>query len=670
MQDGGTVSSSQSNGLSPIPKVVDDEKMQDGGAVSSSQSKGLSPIPKAALLQRAKADTPADISRIHLVSDRIASSEVVEETSVQVIKANAGPSETLSACALSLYLYAIRTHAMTRHYFLDRPSYRQLNFAAYQRHKEFLFLFDKPEMLFHFDAIKDALQLSPFNGDRTLTAVMNHMFPREHDCVLNLIPSISLPRKDSAAGAAPLTSLNQHVQNAILANVEANSAVDMSVVFIDFTVCDKKNNTATVIGFPTRVVFQHESVHFVYQTIGAVYKRIDEGEDKYAIRIVSRGRGRGEHFILDYFGDFDLLVFNKRLPGVFNYQHDHDEEPFKKPFTKGIFPAEIISGLSKGRKVKYFLEGVVMSLNEGQTTGYFGRNYPNPGETFQLSLGVLDPVSSCCGQILRAREMRILESTDWLTDEIIYAAMLRFMETNNYNEDSEESPVIIPPAVFGPMVESLVKDDDATRNRKTTMRVTVENGIFATAYWQSTDLWEHKNLFSRKSWFVAIVNYPNNSHWIFLAMHSRQKKYFVNDPFHDTGHALSVKRIVEAYIDFEAESYCAEMNLSDSTLETLQHKAWTFLPSKCQQQNDKSNCGVLSLIAFFRSMKIVMASPSVSADLLAAKWICNVTVDGQSYYRSKLKAMLIENGINSVEACTYFSETLPQFIVDGNLQYT
>ena len=69
-------------------------------------------------------------------------------------------------------------------------------------------------------------------------------------------------------------------------------------------------------------------------------------------------------------------------------------------------------------------------------------------------------------------------------------------------------------------------------------------------------------------------------------------------------------------------------------------------------------------------MKIVMASPSVSADLLAAKWICNVTVDGQSYYRSKLKAMLIENGINSVEACTYFSETLPQFIVDGNLQYT
>ena len=311
-----------------------------------------------------------------------------------------------------------------------------------------------------------------------------------------------------------------------------------------------------------------------------------------------------------------------------------------------------------------------MSLNEGQTTGYFGRNYPNPGETFQLSLGVLDPVSSCCGQILRAREMRILESTDWLTDEIIYAAMLRFMETNNYNEDSEESPVIIPPAVFGPMVESLVKDDDATRNRKTTMRVTVENGIFATAYWQSTDLWEHKNLFSRKSWFVAIVNYPNNSHWIFLAMHSRQKKYFVNDPFHDTGHALSVKRIVEAYIDFEAESYCAEMNLSDSTLETLQHKAWTFLPSKCQQQNDKSNCGVLSLIAFFRSMKIVMASPSVSADLLAAKWICNVTVDGQSYYRSKLKAMLIENGINSVEACTYFSETLPQFIVDGNLQYT
>eukprot|EP01036_Dinobryon_divergens_P032001 gene32001-41500_t len=325
-QDGRAVSSSKSNGLPPIPKVVGDEEMQDGSAVSSSQSNGLSPIPKGALLQRANADTPADISRIRQVSDRIASSEAVEPTNVQVIKASAVvSSNSLSACALSLFLYAIRTHAMTRHFFLDRPN---------------------------------------------LTSV------------------------------DPLTALNQKVQNAILANVEANSAVDMSIVFIDFT--------------------------------AAVYKRIEHGLDKYAIRIVSRGRCRGEYFYLDYFADYDSLDFNKRLPGAFNHQHVHDEKPFPKPFTKGIFPAEITAGFAKGGKVKYFLEGVVMSLNEGQTTGYFGRNYPNP-------------------------EMKILESTEWLTDEIISAAMLRFLEFNNYDVKSEGSPVIFSPEVITPMVETLMR---------------------------------------------------------------------------------------------------------------------------------------------------------------------------------------------------------------------
>ena len=308
-----------------------------------------------------------------------------------------------------------------------------------------------------------------------------------------------------------------------------------------------------------------------------------------------------------------------------------------------------------------------MSLNEGQTTGYFGRNYPNPGPTFQLSLGVVDPVYSCCGQMLRAREMRILESTDWLTDEIIYAAMLKFMQTTNYDEGSDGSPVIIPPTVFGPMVGSLVKDEDATRNRKTSKRVV--DDIFAIAYWQCKEYWEYKNLFSRKSWFFAIVNYPDNSHWMFLAMHSGHKLYFVNDPLHDTGNAQSMVRVVNAYIDFEADSYCADFKDSADVLKTLQHTTWTYLPSKCQQQNDKSNCGVLSLIAFFRSMNIVMAVPTVSAADLAAKWTCNVTVSAQSHYRSKLKAMLVENGEDSLEACIYFSQTLPQYIEEGNFQF-
>ncbi len=61
--------------------------------------------------------------------------------------------------------------------------------------------------------------------------------------------------------------------------------------------------------------------------------------------------------------------------------------------------------------------------------------------------------------MLHAREMRILESTEWLTDEIIYAAILRFMQTTNHDANAEGSPVIIPPAVFVPMVKSLVEQE-------------------------------------------------------------------------------------------------------------------------------------------------------------------------------------------------------------------
>ncbi len=147
-------------------------------------------------------------------------------------------------------------------------------------------------------------------------------------------------------------------------------------------------------------------------------------------------------------------------------------------------------------------------------------------------------------------------------------------------------------------------------------------------------------------------------------MHSGQKKYFVNDPLHNPTNLKSLKIVVEAYIDLEAESHCAKKGSPESG--HLKHTAWTYLPSKCQQQNDKSNCGVLSLIAFFRAMTKVIANPGVAAESLAAKWICNGTIDGCTHYRSMLKEFL---GENSGAASTYFSQTLPNYITQGANQY-
>jgi hypothetical protein len=350
------------------------------------------------------------------------------------------------------------------------------------------------------------------------------------------------------------------------------------------------------------------------------------------------------------------MDFKARLPKGVRYQFGDIEELKSKDRHQFLFPAEISPGYSKRAKVKYFLEGVVMSLNEGQLTGYSRDSYPNPGASFQHSVSLVDPVYSCCGQMLHAREMRILESTEWLTDEIIYAAILRFMQTTNHDANAEGSPVIIPPAVFVPMVKSLVEQE------KNVSSETVNT--FSVGYWQGRDYWAHTNLFSRTSWFFAIVNYPDNSHWIFLGMHSGQKKYFVNDPLHNPTNLKSLKKVVEAYIDLEAESHCDEKEIPESG--HLKHTSWTFLPSKCQQQNDKSNCGVLSLIAFFRAMTTVIANPGVAAESLAAKWICNGTIDGCTHYRSMLKEFL---GENSGAASTYFSQTLPNYITQGANQY-
>ncbi len=686
MQDAAVVvsssHSSHSSGLIPSPEVgvastsgdaiadasAQNVNMQNGASdVSNSHSSGLSQVAvastsgaaSAVVTQPAVRDTPDVLLRIRQVSDRIVGGTAIDQSLVQFIRptnsaVNVDVNTHFSSCALSMYLYAVRNHVMTREFFLDRPSYRQLDYASYQRHKDFLFLFLADNANFNTDTVSNALGYPPFNGERSVTAVINHMFTRENGYGLNLVPGLALPRKD--AEEDPLDSLNAIVQNAVLANIVANPTVDMSVVFIDFLPFDIKSNTAAVIGFPYRLVVKHGSLHFVYQTVGAVYKYIDNGEDRYAVRIVSRGRGRGEYFYFDYFCNYESMDFKARLPKGVRYQFGDIEELKSKDRHQFLFPAEISPGYSKRAKVKYFLEGVVMSLNEGQLTGYSRDSYPNPGASFQHSVSLVDPVYSCCGQMLHAREMRILESTEWLTDEIIYAAILRFMQTTNHDANAEGSPVIIPPAVFVPMVKSLVEQE------KNVSSETVNT--FSVGYWQGRDYWAHTNLFSRTSWFFAIINYPDNSHWIFLGMHSGQKKYFVNDPLHNPTNLKSLKIVVEAYIDLEAEIHCEEKSIPESG--HLKHTAWTYLPSKCQQQNDKSNCGVLSLIAFFRAMTKVIANPGVAAESLAAKWICNGTIDGCTHYRSMLKEFL---GENSGAASTYFSQTLPNYITQGANQY-
>ena len=52
---------------------------------------------------------------------------------------------------------------------------------------------------------------------------------------------------------------------------------------------------------------------------------------------------------------------------------------------------------------------------------------------------------------------------------------------------------------------------------------------FVELYEESKLYWKYQNLFSREDWVFTIINYPNNSHWIFLAMHLGDKVVFVKE---------------------------------------------------------------------------------------------------------------------------------------------
>ena len=202
-------------------------------------------------------------------------------------------------------------------------------------------------------------------------------------------------------------------------------------------------------------------------------------------------------------------------------------------------------------------------------------------------------------------------------------------------------------------------------------------GSFVEKYEESKLYWKYENLFSREEWFFTIINYPNNSHWIFLAMHSGDKVVFVNDPRCIEGNVTSVLRVVQEYINLEAADYCFRKYPGNRVAyQQRAWAAWTVLPNKAPQQQDVNNCGVLSLIAFFRSLSMATPPipsgpsgppvPPVPTETFAAKWILCVTMPAIKTYRLKVKAMLLENS-GEIEACNYFKVLLNYISINALL---
>ena len=653
------------------------------------------------------------------------------------------------ACAMTLYLHGIRAHFLTRPFFRRRKSYAKLNSAEYEQKRNLLLMFQSGTLTMH--KIIETYGCKDFYGERSITTVIKAMFFKDRGDSPLLIKRLVLPRlprteeKSSALSveADLLGELNEAISKAIscppLSSSSSSSSsssttsfnnADMSLVFIDIASFDlSPKGASTVMDFPNRMIISRPEpgsqalVKYVYQTVGAIYKYVREGEDQYIIRVFARGRFAGSFFLREfiisnnsmkevgkplnsllYIDDFDYIEGNIPTLTLSNS---------KAKIAPSMFPSIIKEyGFDKGPT--YCLDGLVLCLNDGQREGLIvGHNdkllreeQDNPSYWLKIqnSMSRLDPIFECFGQTLYSREMDILEGNEkWLSDEIINAAMCKFSQVGSDLRvfSADRLVTFFPLIAFQSIIEffktyadslaaaaaAAAADSQSQSNLESQTEKTkskskpkiapvlpkeVMAAQFSNAYNMSKDLWEHENIFLNPRWYFSIVNYPDHSHWMFIAIHSGEKFFYIYDPLYQKSYHDAVEILVELYIDAEATDFAA----SPEELNSLKFSKWEKKFSTSQKQPDKINCGVMALIGCFRATVQILNEASGNKPFrqiraeICRQWSCNTSPKAMEKYRLFLKELLIEQTVpNDPAGFLYFSKTLQLHINNGGSSF-
>ncbi len=181
----------------------------------------------------------------------------------------------------------------------------------------------------------------------------------------------------------------------ILMSPGSISSLDPSVLFVEFSECDKAAGSVPTVEFPNRIAVSLAEHVYAYQTVGALYKKVSETGVVYAMRIVSRERFGGEYVLHQYFfSSKGVVVAPETLKAIYLDQPDFNwNNPanvtgcFAEKKSVSFFPATITL---KGDKSKYYIAGVVLSLNEGQSLGL--NSSENILPQVQNSLSEIEPV--------------------------------------------------------------------------------------------------------------------------------------------------------------------------------------------------------------------------------------------------------------------------------------
>jgi hypothetical protein len=353
----------------------------------------------------------------------------------------------------------------------------------------------------------------------------------------------------------------------ILMSPGSISSLDLSVLFVEFSECDKASGSVPIIDFPNRIAVSLAEHVYAYQTVGALNKKVSETGVVYAMRIVSRERLGGEYKLHQYFfSSKGVEVVPETLKASYLDQPDFDwNNPAnvtgyfaeKKPVS--FFPATITKSepRTKNDKSKYYIAGVVLSLNEGQSLGL--NSSANIVPQVQDSLSEIETVIQSGEHIIRIREMKMFEREDlWLSDEIMERAYKKFLEVGKTKglsslDDPKQPKVFVISAhsVEHAVLRFLVKDAEGSSRKKKLCKMIeeptakIDGSSLQEGYEYSKCHWEYKNIFSfPDAWSLSIINYPTVTHWMLIGIHTRSKTFFIYDPQGDVGQKESIRNAI------------------------------------------------------------------------------------------------------------------------------
>jgi hypothetical protein len=549
---------------------------------------------------------------------------------------------------------------MTHKFFQSRPIYRRLhNVTTYKDHKNVLCKFSEGNTTLE-DVRKDFLKVT---GIETISNALQSMFMGR---AFTILPNMQLPTKPPQKELMlTLNAINKTFTKFledILMSPGSISSLDLSVLFVEFSECDKASGSVPIIDFPNRIAVSLAEHVYAYQTVGALYKKVSQTGVFYATRIVSRERLGGEYKLHQcFFSSEGVVVVPETLKASYLDQPDFDwNHPAnvtgcfaeKKPVS--FFPATITKSeprtRTKSDKSKYYIAGVVLSLNEGQSLGL--NRSANILPQVQNSLSEIEPVIQSGEHIIRIREMKMFEREDlWLSDEIMDRAYKKFLEVGKtkglFSLDDPQQPkvvVISAHSIEHAVLRFLVKDAEGSEGSRKKIKLCkmieeptakIDGSSLQEGYEYSKSLWDYKNIFSfPDAWFLSIINYPTVTHWMLIGIHARSKTFFIYDPQGEVGQKESIRNAIRVYIDKEA----ASSGLVDSSLGSA--KEWTYVECIAQEQLDTYNCGTLVLIAFFRIVSLISRNTPLLA--ITNRWYCSISKPAYIAYRKEIFHLLTD----------------------------